>query len=137
MRYWILALVLLASGPAFADATPSAVPVGNTGCLRYTMCSAEADTTAACDNASDNLVANISGYHEIGFDSSSSTATTYTCMPYLGSTYHATKKAALLASDLSASAPMASASGTFNRIWIECTTAITGGTVTITMDACP
>lgn len=137
MRLLLLALaVLLAAAQALADSTPASVQIDG-DCRRYTMCSAEADTTAACDDGTANLTANITGKHLLGFDASASTATTFTCMPYLGSTYHATKKAALLASDLTETSPMASASGTFNRIWIECDTSIAGGTVTITMDACP
>ena len=136
MRNLIALALLLLAGPALADATPGSVVLG-AGCIRYTMCSAEADTTAACDDGSSNLVANITGKHQLGFDASTSTATTFTCMPYLGGAYHATKRNALLAADLSETAPIAAASGTFTRIWVECDTAITGGTVTITMDACP
>ena len=138
MRYIILLLALLVASPALAvDVAPASSQLGE-NCIRYTMCDAETTehSTNACDAGAGNIVANITTKHQLSFDATASTATPFVCMPYLGSAHHATKRSALLASSLTETGYNASASGTFNRVWVACST-ITDGNITVTMDACP
>lgn len=125
---------------AFADI--AAVGVGkNNGCTEYTLCSAETDTTAACDTVNatgaGNIVATVDARYASIACVGSSTATTIACNLYTSDNgYHATVKSAALSSTLTEANACEPIDGLLRDVWAECTT-ITGGSVTLTLLACP
>lgn len=125
---------------ALADVAPTDT-IREHGCREYVLCSAEADTTAACDNGTDNIVADLSGRYTWCAYATQSTATTFACdLLTSDSGYSATKRQALTsagaATQISQSQQVVCGSGVVADVWAECTT-ITGGTVTLTLLSCP
>jgi len=122
--------------PAVADTAATNVRRAN-GCVEWTLCSAEADTTAACDASGDNIVAKLAGNYVQTLYATQSTATTFTCHLYSSDNgYSATLRQQITSAALTASQYVITIEGPMDDEWIECTT-ITGGTVTITSLACP
>jgi hypothetical protein len=146
MRGWIRALAAFAFlAPAAAWAADTAAPWRSlsNGCGVYTLCNAQS-ATGVCGNGSANYVADVSGRYAMTVYATSSTATTFTCDLYTSDNgYQATTRTALTSSGAStqlsyaASRFSVSIAGTLASLWAECTTAITGGTVTINAYVCP
>ena len=113
------------------------------GCHVFTLCNAETDTTAACDNGTDNIVAKVTGKTLFTFYATESTATTaLACNIYTSSTgYSATSRGAITSAaaltELTLTSRVTAINGAFMYVWAECTT-ITGApaAATIRMLAC-
>jgi hypothetical protein len=111
------------------------------GGATYTLCSAETTSDAVCDDGTNDRAAVVLGFTELTFDSTESTATSYTCDIYAGNVTEVEAGANDLAAASVASAQINSISlsqnvemiqfdGAFALVWIKCGT-ITGGNVTI------
>lgn len=143
VRLAFAALALLAAWmalPARADIAAVNTIEAN-GCRTFALCSAEADTTAACDDGTSNIVADLSGRYTWCAYATRSTATAYACDLYTSDAgYSATKRQALTSSGASTqitqAQQMVCGSGVVVDVWAECTT-ITGGAVTLTLLSCP
>lgn len=136
MRLFVLLLLLL-SLPAWAD-TPARITAVTAGgvCRTYRLCNAETDTTAACDEQGDNVVAIPVGV-EHGFYFDQSTATTFACNVYTSSNgYQASARTKLFAADFDTSQYFQGLENVvLEDVWVECST-ITGGNVTAFVKSC-
>jgi len=139
-----LLVLIAASGllfglPALADSN-ALMRTLNNGCVQYTLCSAEADTTAACDANGDNIVARLAGNYVQTLYATQSTSSAFTCHLYSSDNgYSATLRQQITSAALSESQYVITIEGPLDYQWIECsaidTTASTS--VTITSLACP
>jgi len=111
------------------------------GGATWTLCSAETTSDAVCDDGTDDRGANVLGYTKLTFDSTESTATSYTCDIYAGNVTVVTGNATDLDAagfdstqinsvSLSQTTEMIQFDGVFAAVWIKCGT-ITGGNVTV------
>jgi hypothetical protein len=111
------------------------------GGATYTLCSAETTSNAVCDDGTNDRAAVVLGYTKLTFDSTESTATSYTCDIYAGNVTVVTANATDLDAagadsaqinsvSLSPTIEMIQFDGVFAVVWIKCAT-ITGGNVTV------
>jgi hypothetical protein len=139
--FTLLVAAWLFASPAHADVAATVTKtVHREGCNTYTLCNAETDTTAACDNGSDNIVADVTGKTQFTFYATESGATTsLACDIYSSSSgYSATKRIAVTSAaaltQLTLTAMGTTIIAPFAYIWAECTD-ITGGAATATVKA--
>jgi len=140
MRRLIVFLMMMWSWPAMADVGPAVQLLAN-GAMQATLCAAEADV-GACKNVAGThtIVVDTGGRSLITFYSTQSTATTYTCDAYTNDTgYSATARASLTSAgagtQLTPTTMSVSVSGALRFVWVECSTAISGGGALVTITA--
>ncbi len=127
---------LLIAWPAAGDTAATNVQRAN-GCKIWTLCSAETDTTAACDASGDNIVAQLAGNYVQTLYATQSTATAFVCHLFSSDNgYSATLRQQITTAALTESQYVITIEGPLDYEWIECST-VTGGNVTVTSLACP
>jgi len=140
MKRLIFMFLALWAFPVMADVGPAATQLSN-GAIQATLCAAEADV-GACKDAAGNhvIVADAGGRTMLTLYATQSSATTFTCDAYGNDTgYSATARTALTSSgagtQLTPTTMMVSISAAFRFVWVECSTAISGGGALVTITA--
>ena len=125
-------LILLLPAVVLADAAPPSGQVLTPDVKEGVLCLSEADT-GDCISGADEIVMDVRGFKTVAFDSTESTATTYTCDVISSAVGHDLNGGSghdVSSTQISNTAPILAIEGLLRYVWINCST-ISGGTVTV------